>query len=115
MVPAKRPRRQGALRQRPEQARPQGRRHAREAQEPGDGSLWKPVDPFRRDVRALIETREVHHGPLMQGYNRLEALLARHWPELSSVVNIYETTSLWRFLLEMPDPREIAARSREAG
>lgn len=81
----------------------------------GDGSLWKPVDPFRRDVRALIETREVHHGPLMQGYNRLEALLARHWPELSSVVNIYETTSLWRLLLEMPDPREIAARSREAG
>ncbi|HMU18062.1 MAG TPA: IS110 family transposase, partial [Thauera aminoaromatica] len=80
----------------------------------GDGSLWKPVDPFRRDVRALIETREVHHGPLMQGYNRLEALLARHWPEVSSLVNVYETTSLWKLLVEMPGPHEIAARPQEA-
>lgn len=80
----------------------------------GNGSLWKPVDPFRRDVRALVEVRNVHHEPLMQGYNRLEGLLARHWPELSSLVHIYETTSVWKLLLKMPGPREIAARPQEA-
>ena len=44
----------------------------------------------------------------MQGYGRLEALLARHWPELSSVVNIYDTT--WRLLEAGParDRRAVA-------
>lgn len=80
----------------------------------GGGSLWQPIDPFRRDVRALVETREVHHEPLMQGYNRLEALLARHWPELSSQVNVYETSSLWKLLERMPGPQEITAHAQEA-
>jgi transposase len=80
----------------------------------GHGTLWKPVDPFRRDLRALVEARDIHHEPLMQGYSRLEALLARHWPELSSLVNIYETASVWKLLREMPDPHQIAAQHTEA-
>ena len=80
----------------------------------GLGSPWKPIDAFRRNLRALVEMRDLHHDPLMQGYSRLEALLARHWPELSSNVDLYQTISIWGLLEGMPDPREIAAQPERA-
>lgn len=80
----------------------------------GLGAPWKPLEPLRRELRALVETRDLYHDPLMQGYSRLEALLARHWPELTSNVDLYQTVSLWGLLAQIPDPHRIAAEPEQA-
>jgi len=76
--------------------------------------VWTLDSEERRDVRALLDrrrplstTHELYHG-------YLEGMLARHWPELGSLIDVREQRSWMTLLLQYPGPRAVAAASEEA-
>jgi len=78
------------------------------------GRAWEPDTEEKREVRALLDrrwpmskTHELYHG-------HLEAMLARHWPELGSLLNIREQRSWMTLLQRYPGPHLVAASSNEA-
>src|SRR5271166_452598 len=75
---------------------------------------WTPDSEQKRDVRALLDrrwpmttTQSVYHG-------HLEAMLARHWPELGSLIDVHGQRSWMTLLQQYPGPRAVAAASEEA-
>jgi transposase len=75
---------------------------------------WVPESEERREVRALLDrrwplttTQALYHG-------HLEAMLARHWPELGSLIDVHEQRSWMTLLQQYPGPRAVAAASDEA-
>ena len=49
---------------------------------------WELLDEQRRDVNALVQRLDQLKAQQQRQRNRLEALLSRHWPELSSVIDL---------------------------
>lgn len=75
---------------------------------------WSPDSEERRDVRALLDrrwpmttTHALYHG-------HLEAMLARHWPELGSLIDVHEQRAWMTLLQQYPGPRAVAAACEEA-
>jgi transposase len=75
---------------------------------------WSPESEERRDVRAVLDrrwpmstTHTVYHG-------HLEAMLARHWPELGSLIDVHEQRSWMTLLQQYPGPRAVAVASEDA-
>lgn len=78
------------------------------------GRAWQPDSEEKREVRALLDrrwpmskTHELYHG-------HLEAMLARHWPELASLLDIREQRSWMALLKQYPGPHLVAASSGDA-
>jgi transposase len=75
---------------------------------------WVPDSEQKRDVRALLDrrwplstTHALYHG-------HLEAMLARHWPELGSLIDVHEQRSWMTLLQKYPGPRAVGAAGEEA-
>jgi transposase len=75
---------------------------------------WSPDSEETREVRALLDrrwplttTRALYHG-------HLEGMLARHWPELGSLIDVHEQRSWMTLLQQHPGPRAVAASGEEA-
>jgi transposase len=75
---------------------------------------WAPADERRRTLRALIAQREVYADPLQRLHDRLEPLLARHWPELSRLLDVRGSKSPLRLLVAYPDPARVRTQSEHA-
>jgi len=58
----------------------------------GVGELWPLGDEQRRTLTAAISVMELYDEQYRRNVNRLEALLARHWPELSSLLELTSLT-----------------------
>jgi transposase len=76
--------------------------------------IWKPDTDERREMRALLDrrcpmakTHDLYHG-------HLEAMLARHWPELGSLINVREQRSWMTLLQQYPGPHLVAGASEAA-
>lgn len=70
---------------------------------------WQPTPLDRRELRALVAERELYADPLERHLGRLEAFLARHWPELEPLVEVRTRISLLRWLTHYIDPAVVRA------
>ncbi len=79
--------------------------------------LSKPyvqVTPSRTRLRALVDLRRHEESALERCFGRLEALLARHWPELGRWMNVREHKTGLRLLAELGSPVRVAMRAGDA-
>lgn len=69
----------------------------------------EPTSLEQREMRALVNRREIFALPLGQNLGRIEGVLARHWPEGLEVIDIWQWKSALALLEALPGPRAIAA------
>ncbi len=73
--------------------------------------------PFRkdseRDLKAVVNTLDALGQQRNQNTNRLEALMARHWPEVGIYFS-YDQATFLELLIEMGSPAQVAERAEEA-
>lgn len=69
---------------------------------------WRSPTDSERAARALLARRELYADPLARNRGRLEALLARHWPELSIHLDL-DSTSLLTLLSTYCSPQKTHA------
>lgn len=79
----------------------------------GGSSVWDDFPEQRRNRQALVAELEIYQDQHRRNLNRLEALLARHWPEVGRIVNL-KRVSLLHLLAEYGDPATTTAQREEA-
>jgi transposase len=75
---------------------------------------WQPDTAAKREVRALLDRRWPMSKTLDLYHGHLEAMLARHWPELLSLISVREQRSWMALLLQYPGPHRVAGSSEDA-
>ena len=85
-----------------------GRLHLEEVSQP-----WQDLSEPRREQQALIAELDLFESERRRNLNRLEALLARHWPELIQIMDLHRV-SLVSLMSEYGSPQEVAAHRGEA-
>jgi len=78
----------------------------------GASELWPMRSEHERRLGAILRILEVHTKELHRNCNRLEGLLARHWPELTHHLDL-RTATLLELLMAYGGPQAVA--SDEAG
>jgi transposase len=73
----------------------------------GASHPWPPNDLERRSWRAEVDTLALFEGQRQRCLNRLEGLLARHWPELPTILPLTSVT-LIHLLWAFGAPRRVA-------
>lgn len=79
----------------------------------GAGDPWPPEPERKRELTAALRLVEVFGKQFHQNCNRLEALTARHWPELTSMLDLRRATTL-ELLAAYGGPAAVARKSAEA-
>lgn len=81
----------------------------------GDGASepWPQRSDHERKLAAVLRILEVHTKELHRNCNRLEGLLARHWPELTRHLDL-RTATLLELLMAYGGPRVVAEREDDA-
>ncbi|WP_157595158.1 IS110 family transposase [Plesiocystis pacifica] len=80
----------------------------------GDISEPWPLEPeHQRRLAAVLRVLEVHEKEVGRNRNRLEGLLARHWPGASSIMSMDSATML-ETLIEFGGPAALVEREDEA-
>lgn len=80
----------------------------------GGASLPWPLEPeHRRRLAAVLRMLEVHEKEIRRNLNRLEGLLARHWPGASSIMSLDSATML-EVLIEFGGPAAVVSREGDA-
>ena len=74
---------------------------------------WPPRTEHERDLAAALAVLKIHEKQYRENRNRLEALLARHWPELPRELDLGSATLL-ALLVEFGSAREATRRRAEA-
>jgi transposase len=73
-----------------------------------------PLEPERRRrLAAALRILELHEKEVSRNRNRLEALLARYWPGVSSLLAL-DSASLLELLIEFTGPSQITEQPDEA-
>lgn len=79
----------------------------------GISQPWREPSERRRSLRAELTRLELAQERYRRSLNRMEAHLARHWPEAPYWVSL-QSVSLLRLLAEYGDPALVAADSERA-
>lgn len=79
----------------------------------GISERWMEEDFSKRDVKAWLRVLNRHVEREDGNLNRLEGLLARHWPEALTVMDP-DRVSLWWMLKEVGGPQQVAAQGQKA-
>ena len=74
----------------------------------------EPRSTEQREMRALVNRREIFAQPFEQNLGRIEAVLARHWPSGLELMDVWIWKSALGLLKELPGPSAIAADPDEA-
>jgi transposase len=74
----------------------------------GKSRPWLEQEEPQRRAKAVVSRRELQVHAYVANAGRLEALLARHWPELLALGATIGVLLL-KLLMELPSPRRIAA------
>lgn len=74
----------------------------------GKSHPWPPANKAQRMLRALVDERELYFRPMQAALGMLEALNARHFPELGRAFDVPRRRSLWAVLEAFPAPADIA-------
>ncbi|HWU37869.1 MAG TPA: transposase, partial [Candidatus Acidoferrum sp.] len=69
---------------------------------------YQPASPWEQELEYWVEWMVAHRQILTTWQGRLEGLLARHWPEATSVLKLSSGTLL-RVLKHYGDPKALAA------
>jgi transposase len=69
---------------------------------------WLLQEESQRRAKAVVSRREIYVHAYVANAGRLEALLARHWPELLALGTAIGVLLL-KLLVELPSPRRITA------
>jgi transposase len=80
----------------------------------GKSRRWEPPSVKRRALRAALDRRVLYSEPLEQHYGRLEALLARYWPEFEHVIGVRQSRSWMSLLSRYPGPEAVAQSEEDA-
>ncbi len=80
----------------------------------GASQRWREPATERRELQAAVAELELHQSSYQRHLNRLEAQLARHWPE---VLKLLEpgSVSLLKLLIEYGGPGAVATQAEAAG
>lgn len=78
------------------------------------GSEWTPTNQIRVRMRALVERRRYASEAKETCLGRLEALLARHWPEFGAWMDLRSQSSAKSLLAFYGSPACVAAKPEEA-
>ena len=70
-------------------------------------------NPDRRQLRAALAIMDLHQERYLQLVHRLESWLARHWPELATLIEL-TSSSLMAIVARIGGPADIAAAPDEA-
>lgn len=73
-----------------------------------------PRSTEQREMRALVNRREIFALPLEQNLGRIESVLARHWPAGLEVLDVWTWKSALALLERFPGPDMITASPKEA-
>lgn len=79
----------------------------------GYSEEWPMKSDIERIFKAAIETMQMYDEQLHRNSNRIEAKLARYWPEASKLLGLGSATLL-ELLSEFGSPYEITKKSEEA-
>lgn len=79
----------------------------------GASALWEEKSENERDLKAAIGVMDMFHDQYLANLNRLEGILARHWPEVLGVMDL-DAVSLIVLLKEYGSPSEVARNAGEA-
>jgi transposase len=79
----------------------------------GVSARWRERDPQRCALQAQTRQLGFCRDEIRRAHNRLEAQLARHWPEAEQCIGL-DTTSLLRLLSAYGSPAAIAADTDQA-
>lgn len=79
----------------------------------GVSQLWPIESESRRLARALVSQHELFADTLQRHIGRLEALLARHWPELEGHLDPKRSSTL-ALLEAYPSPADVTANADKA-
>jgi transposase len=79
----------------------------------GKSRPWQQPEEAQRRAKAVVSRREIHVQGYVANASRLEALLARHWPELLALGTAIGILLL-KLLIELPSPQRITAKVEEA-
>jgi len=75
---------------------------------------WQPASEHRRDLRAVLDERAPLSRTRELYFGHLEALLARHWPELGEFIDVRKQRAWMALLMEYPGPQAVAAAGERA-
>ena len=79
----------------------------------GASEKWPVKDKKERDLDAVIKTVHLCQNRFDQDINRLEAQLARYWPEISKIIKI-RTKTLLKLIGEFGSPAQVAGNLDQA-
>lgn len=79
----------------------------------GVSELWLERSDHERRLAAMLRLLEVHDKEVHRNCNRLEGLLARHWPELTKHLEL-RTATLLELLSAYGGPRAVADDEQQA-
>lgn len=79
----------------------------------GLSTPWVERSASIRELKAALSIMDVHHEHYLRNLNVLEALLARHWPELLEHLEL-TSASVLALLGRIGGPREVAAEPEPA-
>jgi transposase len=79
----------------------------------GLSTRLRDEDPERRQLRAALAIMDLHQERYLQLVHRLESWLARHWPELPTLLEL-TSSSLMALLARIGGPADVAAAPDKA-
>jgi transposase len=79
----------------------------------GGSRQWLALPGSRRELKAAVSLMDFHRERYQGGVNRLEGLLARHWPEAERMM-VVGSVSLLNLLARYGAAAEVAAHGDEA-
>jgi transposase len=79
----------------------------------GISRAWRVATDTERAARAALTRRELYADPLARNLGRLEALMARHWPELPELLAL-DSIGMLTLLSTYPSPRQVQAHQGES-
>lgn len=79
----------------------------------GISRAWRVATNAERAARAALTRRELYAGPMARNLGRLEALMARHWPELPELLAL-DSIGMLTLLSTYPSPGHVVAHGDEA-
>jgi transposase len=79
----------------------------------GKSRLWREEDRSRRDAKAASSLLDVYDKRKRRALNRIEALLARHWPELLGLLEL-TSAALLTLVSEYGSPAMVAEHTGKA-
>lgn len=79
----------------------------------GASELWRDRTDEERELAAAIRTMEIYDSQENNNTNRLEALLARHWPEVTQHLRL-KSASLVAMIKHFGSPQRVTIQASQA-